>query len=89
MPECSSINPNNMHPETNPKSVECQNTWDDRAWVQVTLGSTVRTYNIESPKQTLSGFFTMLGALTGSLIGLSVVTLFELIILFLRLFRIL
>ncbi|CEF70158.1 Na+ channel, amiloride-sensitive family-containing protein [Strongyloides ratti] len=89
MPECTAIDPMNMKPENNPDSVICQNMWNDRVWIQLTLANTVRTYTIEKSKQSISNFFTTLGALTGALIGLSIVTIFELIIFFLRLTRIL
>uniref|UniRef100_A0A0K0F0Y4 EGF-like domain-containing protein n=1 Tax=Strongyloides venezuelensis TaxID=75913 RepID=A0A0K0F0Y4_STRVS len=89
MPECTGFNQKNMHPETNSRSVSCQNNWDDRVWIQVTLGDTLRTYNLESAKISLTDFLNIVGALTGALIGLSFVTIFELVILFFRMCKIL
>uniref|UniRef100_A0A0N5B3D9 EGF-like domain-containing protein n=1 Tax=Strongyloides papillosus TaxID=174720 RepID=A0A0N5B3D9_STREA len=89
MAECTAFNQQNMHPETDSRSVSCQNNWNDRAWIQVTLGDTVRTYNVESAKMPLTDFLTIVGALTGALIGLSIVTVFELVILFFQLCKIL
>uniref|UniRef100_A0A0N4ZDR0 EGF-like domain-containing protein n=1 Tax=Parastrongyloides trichosuri TaxID=131310 RepID=A0A0N4ZDR0_PARTI len=84
MPECTRDDPTNMDPSSNAKSVACQEEWDDRVWIQVTLADVVRTINIEKAKYSINDIFTMIGALTGSLIGASVVTIFEIIILLLR-----
>uniref|UniRef100_A0AC35UBJ2 EGF-like domain-containing protein n=1 Tax=Rhabditophanes sp. KR3021 TaxID=114890 RepID=A0AC35UBJ2_9BILA len=86
-PECLPGNAENLG-GIRPFDRNCQARWQDKSWIHVTMIDVVRKTNVEKAKYSFSQILGQFGAISGSLIGASVLTILELIVFCLRFTRI-